>query len=74
MPLTAKGEDILSAMEREYGESKGKSVFFASKAAGKITGTDEQTQEPMAGLGAAFDALTMSRVASACDAYDARHR
>lgn len=41
MPLTAKGEKILSAMEREYGGAKkGEQVFYASKNAGKISGVD----------------------------------
>jgi hypothetical protein len=41
MPLTAKGEEIMSAMKKEYGEEKGKEVFYASKNAGKISGVDE---------------------------------
>lgn len=40
MPLTAKGEEILAAMQKEYGSEKGKQVFYASKNAGKITGID----------------------------------
>lgn len=40
MPLTSKGEEILSNMKNEYGEEKGKQVFYASKNAGKITGVD----------------------------------
>jgi hypothetical protein len=40
MPLTAKGEKILSGMQKQYGEKKGKEVFYASKNAGKITGVD----------------------------------
>ncbi len=41
MPLTAKGEEILANMQKEYGAEKGKEVFYASKNAGKITGVDE---------------------------------
>lgn len=41
MPLTSKGEEIMSAMQKQYGEEKGKSVFYASRNAGKITGVDE---------------------------------
>lgn len=74
MPLTPKGEEVLSAMEREYGESSGKAVFFASKASGTVAGVDEQSPDPLGGLGAAFDALNLSRAASACEAYDARGR
>ena len=40
MPLTSKGEKILAAMKKEYGEEKGESVFYASKNAGKISGVD----------------------------------
>ena len=40
MPLTEKGSEIMSAMKREYGESEGERVFYASKNAGKITGVD----------------------------------
>ena len=41
MPLTAKGEKILSAMQKEYGEKKGKEVFYASKNKGLISGIDD---------------------------------
>jgi hypothetical protein len=41
MPLTAKGEKILAGMKKQYGEKKGKQVFYASKNAGKITGVDD---------------------------------
>jgi hypothetical protein len=40
MPLTEKGEKILSQMKSQYGEKKGKEVFYASKNAGKLTGVD----------------------------------
>lgn len=40
MPLTAKGEEILRAMEKQYGPEKGKRVLYASKNAGRITGID----------------------------------
>lgn len=40
MPLNAKGEKILSSMQEQYGEEKGKQVFYASKNAGKLTGVD----------------------------------
>lgn len=40
MPLTSKGEEIRQKMEQEYGMSKGKQVFYASKNAGTITGVD----------------------------------
>lgn len=40
MPITPKGNKIMKAMKHEYGEKKGKSVFYASKNAGKLTGVD----------------------------------
>lgn len=40
MPLSEKGEKIKSAMEKQYGEEKGESVFYASKNKGTITGVD----------------------------------
>ena len=41
MPLTAKGQEILSAMRETYpSEEKAKEVLYASKNAGKITGID----------------------------------
>jgi hypothetical protein len=41
MPLTAKGAEIKSAMEKTYGsEKKAEQVLYASKNAGKITGID----------------------------------
>ena len=41
MPLTAKGEEILSHMKEEYGSERGESVFYASRNAGTITGVDK---------------------------------
>lgn len=38
MPLTAKGQEILTAMIHEYGKEKGTKVFYASANAGKIKG------------------------------------
>jgi hypothetical protein len=40
MPLTSKGRKIMSAMQEKYGEKEGKSVFYASKNAGRIKGVD----------------------------------
>lgn len=40
MPLTDKGEKIKSNMEDTYGPDKGKSVFYASKNKGTISGVD----------------------------------
>lgn len=41
MPLTAKGKKILAAMRKQYGGKKGKSVFYASINAGKVTGAEK---------------------------------
>lgn len=40
MPLTAKGEEIKSEMEKEYGSKKGEQVFYASANKGTIKGVD----------------------------------
>jgi hypothetical protein len=40
MPLTTKGRKILRNMEKEYGAAKGKSVFYATRNKGRITGVD----------------------------------
>lgn len=40
MPLTAKGEKIMSSMKSEYGDKKGKEVFYATKNKGEIAGVD----------------------------------
>lgn len=40
MPLTSKGKEIEHAMEKEYGEKKGKQVFYASKNKGTIKGVE----------------------------------
>ena len=45
MPLTSKGRVIAAAMSREYGEKRGKSVFYASRNAHKITGVDSESSK-----------------------------
>jgi hypothetical protein len=40
MPLTAKGEKIKGAMQKEYGAKEGESVFYASRNKGTISGVD----------------------------------
>ena len=45
MPLTKKGAKIKAAMTKEYGASKGASVFYASANAGKITGIDKKKKK-----------------------------
>lgn len=40
MPLTKKGKKIMKAMKKEYGEKKGKQVFYATKNKGKLSGVE----------------------------------
>ena len=40
MPITKKGTKILLAMKKEYGEEKGKAVYFASIVKGKVKGAE----------------------------------
>lgn len=40
MPLTSKGAKILKKMIEEYGEQKGKEVFYASANKGVIKGVE----------------------------------
>lgn len=42
MPLTAKGQTILSAMTKEYGARKAKRVFYAAANKGTIKGIDRR--------------------------------
>jgi len=40
MPLTPKGKKVMKAMYKEYGEKKGKQVFYASVNKGKLKGVE----------------------------------
>ena len=42
MPLSSKGNKIMSAMKGQYGAKKAKQVFYASKNAGKIKGVEKK--------------------------------
>jgi hypothetical protein len=42
MPLTAKGEEILANLKKEYGPKKGEQVLYAGKNKGTFTGIDDQ--------------------------------
>lgn len=42
MPKTEKGEKIMRAMKKTYGEKKGEQVFYASRNAGKIKGVEQK--------------------------------
>jgi len=54
MPLTAKGEEIKSALVKEYGEKKGEQVLYAGKNFGKFTGIDSARLDAIT---SAFDGL-----------------
>ncbi len=41
MPLTTKGKKIMKAMKSEYGDKKGKTVFYASANKGTIAGVEK---------------------------------
>jgi hypothetical protein len=61
MPLTAKGQEILASMKKQYGDKRGEEVFYASKNAGKITGVDSEATARMTAL---------DHIAAACDSYE----
>jgi len=65
MPLTAKGEKIKSALEKEYGSKKGEQVLYAGKNAGTFTGID-------AAVSAMCDSV--DKMKSACGARADDHR
>ena len=47
MPLTSKGQKILSSMKNTYGsEKKAKSVFYASINKGNIKGAEKTGERP----------------------------
>jgi len=48
MPLNKKGKKILSAMQKEYGKEKGKTVFYASENKGTIMGVKKKGKSLMA--------------------------
>ena len=43
--MTKKGGKIMTAMKKQYGEEKGKEVFYASKNAGKISGVEGKPKD-----------------------------
>ena len=47
MPLTPKGKKIMKSMKKQYGEKKGKQVFYASQNKGIITGTHNPVDTPV---------------------------
>ena len=42
MPLSEKGKKILTAMKKEYGNKKGKAVFYAMERSGKLKRLKQQ--------------------------------
>ncbi len=42
MPLTTKGTKVLGSMKETYGKKKGKKVFYASVAAGKVRSAERK--------------------------------
>lgn len=42
MPLTEKGQKIMSSMKRQYGAKKGEQVFYASRNKGRISGVERK--------------------------------
>lgn len=51
MPLTEKGQKIMSNMQRQYGAKKGKQVFYASKNKGTISGVEGSGSQRHSKLG-----------------------
>jgi hypothetical protein len=47
MPLTSKGEEIKSNMEKEYGKKAGEKVFYASANKGTIKGVHNDRRDQM---------------------------
>jgi|TARA_A100000171_G_C2032758_1_gene96623 hypothetical protein len=42
MPLNKKGKKIKTAMEKQYGKKKGKTVFYAAANKGTIKGVEKR--------------------------------
>ena len=42
MPLNEKGRKIMKSMKKQYGEKRGKTVFYASKNKGTIKGVEKK--------------------------------
>lgn len=67
MPLTAKGEEILSNLQKEYGADKGERVLYAGKNKGTFTGIDAFADacsgivDAVEGLNRRVDAYTARR-------------
>lgn len=59
MPLTAKGEEIKSALEKEYGKEHGERVLYAGKNKGTFKGIDcdklDRIADAVVRLGSRFE-------------------
>ena len=42
-PLTEKGQEIMAAMKKQYGEKCGEEIFYASRNKGTIKGVDPES-------------------------------
>ena len=42
MPLNKTGKKIMKSMKKQYGEKRGKTVFYASKNKGTIKGVEKK--------------------------------
>ena len=43
MPLNSKGKKVLTAMKKQYGTRKGKSIFYAMENSGKLKRVKNKT-------------------------------
>jgi len=73
MPLTAKGQKVMTAMKHKYGEKKGKSVFYASANAGKLKGVHHSTAENIQSFEESALGETPPRVTNALAGHAARY-
>ena len=47
MPLNEKGKKIMKSMKKQYGEKRGKTVFYASKNKGTIKGVEKKKKKEL---------------------------
>ena len=57
VPLTDKGQKIMSSMKKQYGSDKGESVFYASRNKGAITDVEGRKTANKGGLIQGFPKL-----------------
>jgi hypothetical protein len=65
VPLTSKGEEIKSALQKEYGKERGESILYAGKNKGTFKGVDSMKLDAIADavgrMDRRFDALMERR-------------